>query len=138
MSFEAFVYCFKDGEPVGVSSQAVRETFGPYLSEGGAFDWQLCYDEANCCDVMLSRNDSDKALLRGFTVFRPCGDIRFWDAMANVLRLGNLVLLFPADCPPLIADVKVATHLPPGMIESMGQPKCITSGNEILNILHAV
>ncbi|SPE60703.1 hypothetical protein SBV1_470007 [Verrucomicrobia bacterium] len=85
---------------------------------------------------MLKVDDADKSLLRGFTVLRPCADARFWDAMASILRLGNVVLYFPARCPPLIADDKVAQHLPPSMIEAIGPPKRVSTGREILNALH--
>jgi hypothetical protein len=40
--------------------------------------------------------------------------------------------------PPLIADEGVARHLPPSMIEAMGQPKRVSTGKEILDALHAV
>jgi hypothetical protein len=137
MSFEAFVHCFRDGEIAGIPRQQVRDAFGSCLTEGGAYDWQLYYGKADSCDVMLSAADADQSLLRSFTVLRPCGDVRFWDALASILRLGNLVLLFPSSCPPLIADRSVATHLPPDMIESMGEPKCVATGKEILAALHA-
>jgi hypothetical protein len=80
---------------------------------------------------MLGVDGADQSLLRSFTVLRLCGDLRFWDAMASILRLGNLVLFFPTSCPPLIADGSVAPHLPPNMIESMGQPKRVTTEQEI-------
>src|SRR5690348_10369701 len=102
MSFEAFVQCFKDGESAGLPRQQVREAFGSFLSDRGD-DWHLFYDATNSCDVMLTADDADETLLRGFTVIRPCGDDRFWDSMASILRLGNVVLYFPASCPPLIA-----------------------------------
>ncbi|MDB6016148.1 MAG: hypothetical protein JWR19_637 [Pedosphaera sp.] len=137
MSFEAFVQCFKEGEFTAVPCQQVRDAFGSFLTEGGAFDWQLYYDEQNNCDVMLKLHDADKSLLQGFTVLRPCGDERFWDALAAILQLGNLVLYFPSDCPPLMGDVSVAQHLPSGMIEAMGQPRCVTKGREILQQLRA-
>ncbi len=136
MSFEAFVQCFKDGELATVPRRQVRDAFGSFLIEGGAFDWRLCYSATDNCDVMLTVDDTNKSLLRVFTVLRPCGDARFWDAMASILRLGNVVLYFPANCPPLVADNRVAQHLPPSMIEAMGQPKLVSSGKETLNVLH--
>jgi hypothetical protein len=136
MSFEAFVQCFKDGESAGIPRQQIREAFGSFLSDRGD-DWHLFYDAANSCDVMLTIDDTEETLVQGFTVTRPCGDERFWDSMASILRLGNVVLYFPASCPPLIADASVAQHLPPNMIEAMGQPKRVTSGKEILKVLHA-
>ncbi len=68
---------------------------------------------------------------------RPCGDIRLWDALASILRLGNAALCFSSGAPLLIADADVAQHLPKGMTEgSLGAPKYVTSGAEILHELH--
>jgi hypothetical protein len=137
MSFEIFVQCFKDGQSDVVSCQQVRDAFSPFLTECDLFDWHLSYSKEDCCDVSLTFDDKDKTLLRGFIVFRPCADERFWDAIASILKLGNLVLFMPADCPPFIGDSTVARHLPPDMLEGMGQPKCVTTGKEILNALGA-
>ncbi len=133
MSFEAFIQCFKDGETGTVSCQRVREAFEPFVREGGPFDWRVYYDEQNYSDVILERDPADQNLLKGFTVDRPCGDERLWDSLLSVLRLGNLVLYFPSNCPPLIADNRVAQHLPPSMIEALGQPRCVSTGKEIVD-----
>jgi hypothetical protein len=135
MSFEAFVQIYNDGELTGIPRQQIRDSFGSFLSEGGAYDWHLYYDEANNCDVILKTHAGDKNLVTSFTVVRPCGDPRFWDAMVSILRLGNVVLFFPANCPPLVADNKVAQHLPPDMIETLGEPRCVSSAREILDLV---
>lgn len=137
MGYEAFVYVFKEGKAAGISRQQVRDAFGSFLTDGGVFDWHLHYGEADNCDVMLDVDDNDKTVLRGFTVHRPCGDLRFWDAMAAILRLGNIVLFFPDNRPPLVAHRGVVRHLPADMVESLGEPKPVVTGKEILDILHA-
>jgi hypothetical protein len=136
MSFEAFVLIYKNGEPACVSRRQVYEAFGSFIKEGGAFDWHLYYGEADNCDVMLKSHDGDKSLLRGFTVLRPCGDLRFWDSMAAILKMGNIVLFFPASCRPLVAHAGVAQHLPADMVETLGEPKLVANGKQILDALH--
>jgi hypothetical protein len=138
MSFEVYVQCFKDGESGVVPCQQVRDAFGSFLTETGPSRWQLYYGMGDCCDVRLTVDDKDKTLLHGFTVERPCSDERLWDALTSILTLGNLVLFIPADCPPFVGDNRVAQHLPPDMIEGMGQPKCVTTGKELLDALDAV
>jgi hypothetical protein len=137
MSFEAFVQCFKDGEFAGFPSQQIRDAFAPYAIDDSPYDWRIFYDQQNYSDVMESSHPTDTALICGFTVHRPCGGVRLWDTLATILKSGNFVLYFPASCPPLIADERVAQHLPPDMIESLGKPKVITTGQEILDELRA-
>ncbi len=136
MSFEVFISCFKDGQPAGVPCQQVRNAFGSFITQSGAFEWQLSYDETNSCDIILTPHN-DERLLHGFTVVRPCSDERFWDALASILRLGDIVLYFPGSCPPLVSDGAVIRHLPPDMIKAMGEPKCVATGRQILEALHS-
>ena len=132
MSSEAFVYFLRDGEPSTVSSQRVREAFGAFLTEGGGYDWHLHYDDENNCDVMLKVDDADPNLIQNLTMIRPCADVRLWDALASVLHLGHAALFFSSGPPLLIADAKTAQHLPEGMTESLGKPKRIRTGADIL------
>src|SRR5215469_7348150 len=124
MSFEAFVYFFREGEPSSVASQRVREAFGTFLKQGGGFDWRLHYDDQNNCDVMLHKQHGNGSVIRGFSIMRPCGDVRMWDAVASILRLDNAALFFSSGAPLLVADAGVVRHLPDGMTKgSLGQPK---------------
>lgn len=57
-----------------------------------------------------------------------------WDALASILRLENAALIFSSGGPLLVADAGVVRHLPDGMTEgSLGQPKFVTTGKEILD-----
>ena len=70
-------------------------------------------------------------------ISRPCADIRLWNALAEILRLGNAVLFFPGGQHPLIAAPSVKQHLPPDMIEALGEPLIISTGAEILKQVRA-
>jgi len=56
---------------------------------------------------------------------------RLWDALASVLALGDVVLYFPGGRPRLVARGSVTQHLPPSMVEALGQPVVVTTGREI-------
>jgi len=103
MSFEIFVRCFHNGEPAGMPRERVRDAFGSSLTEPGPNAWYLRYDEANSCDVDLMAHGSDPAMVSGFTVLRPCGDSRLWDALALILASGNVILYFPGCRGPVVA-----------------------------------
>jgi hypothetical protein len=129
MSFEVFVDSYRDGVPVGISREAVRAIFGNSLSEIDSSCWQVCYDEKNSCDLFLAA-DADPEKISGFMVSRPCGDLRLWEALISVLRLGAIVLHFEGRV-ALVADSNAVPHLPKDMLEVFGQPRCIFSGSEI-------
>ena len=135
MGFEAFIQSFTNGELSGIPIQKVRDAFEPFVKETGPADWRLQYGENDYSDVALSLVPTDHNLIFGFTVDRPCGNDRLWDALASILQLGNLVIYFPSTCPPLVANSTVAGHLPSSMIEAMGEPKCVGTGKEILKEL---
>ncbi len=129
--FEVFVQSFKAGEPAGLPRRAVRDAFGAYATESEPNFWRLRYDEVNHCDIYVSAHAGDETLVDGFMVSRPCGDGRLEDALAAILAFGNVVLYFPGCQAPLVARSSVIPHLPPDMVEALGQPVCVTNGNEI-------
>jgi hypothetical protein len=131
MSFDVFVQSFENGEFAGLPRERVREIFGNHLVETEPNFWRLQYDEANTCGLYLASHGADTSMVAGFTVNRPCGDERLWNALASILTLGNVVLYFPGGRAPLVARGGAAQHLPPEMLNSLGQPKVVTSGREI-------
>jgi hypothetical protein len=137
MSFEIYVQSFQSGEPGSVSRQCIRDAFGSHLTEQERDYWELRSDEFNVCHLCLDASDSDASAIHGFTVWRPCGDARLWDALASILTIGNLVLYFPGGRAPLVARSEVIQHMPPEMTESLGQPEVIETGRQILLAIEA-
>lgn len=137
MSLEVYLQSFHRGESAGIPRQQVRDAFGSHLAETESDYWQLRYDDANSCDLELTAHDADASLLLGLTVHRPCADKRLWEALAAILGLGDVVLYFPGGRAPLVANDTVIQHLPPEMIESLGQPIIVTSGREIQHVIHS-
>ncbi len=137
MSFDVYLQSFHRGEFAGIPRQRIRDAFGEHLTETELDYWQLRYDDANSCDLNLTTHDTDVSMVRGFTVHRPCADQRLWDALASILTLGDIVLYFPSGRAPLVARSTVTQHLPPDMVESLGQPVVVTSGREIQHEIEA-
>jgi hypothetical protein len=121
MSFEVFMQCFTEGERDGIPAADLQRAFGPQLQVGEGDWWKVVYDQQNWCDILLSFLPPERKLVHSVTVQRPCGDERLWEALLAVLKLGNVVLYFPAEKPPLIvAQPRISEHLPKDMVESMG------------------
>jgi len=137
MSFDVYLQSFHNGELAGIPRQRVRDAFGTHLTEIGPDDWQLRYDDANSCDLDLMGDDTDAAMVLGFTVYRPCSDQRLWDGLASILASGDVVLYFPGGRAPLVARSTVTDHLPASMVEALGQPVVVASDREIQREIHA-
>jgi hypothetical protein len=104
MSFDVFLECVGEAAVTGISRPAVRALF-PVVEVGSEFDyWRVQYDETNYCHIGVNALPSDKGRLKSFFVERPCGDLRLWQALASVLRMGT-VIFWPGGPPVLAAGV---------------------------------
>ena len=132
MSFDVWVSRFREGAPDEFSRTTVLKAFGSHITQLDATCWRVFYDEQNSCDVFAGGRSEGSDLITGFTVNRPCGDQRLWDALISILRIPRMVLYFPGGR-PLIADASTAEHLPADMIDAIGEPKCILLGEDIVH-----
>lgn len=135
MSFEVFLQRFEPGEPAGVPRAEIRQLFPVIDAESEPDYWSVRYDDLNSCHLSITPLPSDPARTDCLCVYRPCGDIRLWNALFTVMRLGSMVLYFPGNGPPLVANTTAGEFLPPAMVEGLGQPYLVHSGREIVEII---
>jgi hypothetical protein len=136
MSFEVFVQCFSHGEPDGIAIADIQQAFGPKLKKEDGPWWNLRYDEENECAIHMKFLPRNRNLVHSLTVHRPCADLRLWKSLLTILKLGNIVLYFPAEKPPLVvADNSVSEHLPRDMVAAMGPITRVTRAQEILDVI---
>ncbi|HWE93695.1 MAG TPA: hypothetical protein VG269_06940 [Tepidisphaeraceae bacterium] len=129
MGFEVFLQSYADEKATGISRSAMLAAFGVWLSEESATLWRINYGSGNDCYVYVNE-DADG--VTGAMVSRPVADGRLWDALFNIMELGNIVVFWPGGKAPLVANASVIPHLPKGIVESLGTPFCIQSGRDIL------
>ena len=133
MGFEVFILTFESGKPKGFPIDRIRAAFGPYVASSSVYAWELVYDGKYNGGVNIMPHPTDRTLLHGFTVDRPGADPRMWDTLATVLAMGPFALVFASGHPPLIGNTDVIQHLPPDMIQSLGQPRFVRNGQEIVH-----
>src|SRR5438046_261634 len=119
--YEVYLQCFEHGQPAGIPRAIVRSAF-PIVSECDSDHWHVDYSEFNSCDVAVATVDNDPESIHYLCVERPCVDPRLWDGLFELMRLGNVVFWSP-DSDPLIASASAGEHMPPDMIEVLGQPQ---------------
>jgi hypothetical protein len=73
-------------------------------------------------------------MLKSFFVDRPCGDLRLWQALISVLRMGSVVIFWPGG-PPVVFNESVGSNLPRDMTEAIGPAKSARSAEDLLQLL---
>ena len=131
MSSDIHIQCFRNGEPAGLPWQALLLLFPVQTGESTPEFWRVRYDPQNSCGISVSPLPANNALMESLCIHRPCGDERLWQSLYTLLRMGNVVLYFSDGSPPVVADEAATAHLPPGMVESLGRPRCVHSGSDI-------
>lgn len=133
MGFEIFILGFKKGGPEWFPEQLLRDAFGTHVVDRATYSWGLHYSELDTNGVTLMKHPSELGLVQGFSLDSPGSDIRLWDTLASILSSGPFALVFSSGHPPLIGNLEVSFHLPPDMVASMGQPRLVRNGQEILD-----
>jgi hypothetical protein len=136
MGFEIYLQCFGETEGLGLSRDAIRALFPVDEASSEQDYWRLRYDGRDSCDIGVNPFVTDATKLTGLYVDRPCRDIRLWDSLFAILNMGDVVLFFP-DSPLIIAEGKSSAGLPEGMMESLGAPVQVDSGEAIRKIVEA-
>ena len=131
MSFEVFVQCFEGGEPAGMDRKAIRALFPVVEAASERNHWKVRYNRKNESEIYLAPLASKAAQVKGFTVSRPCADIRLWEALLAILKGHPAVLYFPGDG-PLVAHRETCRQMPPDMVEALGRPKVVKTAKDIL------
>ena len=135
MSFDIYLQCFA-GEPTGIARAKVRALF-PIVEDKSEPDyWSVHYDPANSCKINVTPSTSDNELLTSLSVNRPCGDLRFWESVLAILKLGPVILYWPGGG-PLVAGDAIAAEVPLEIVESLGQPLAVSSAQEIVDAIRA-
>jgi hypothetical protein len=135
MAFEIYMQCFDHGKPTGVPLSSVRALFPIVESESEPGYWKVYYEESDWCNIDMHLLATDATRVEYLCAFRPCGDMRFWEAILAVLQLGPVVLYFLGNAPPMVASEFAGQQLPRDMIEALGYPLVVHSASEILDVI---
>lgn len=134
MGFEVYVHFLGVTAEQGIPRAAVREMF-PIVDEKSERDyWLVRYDERNTCNIGVTALTSGAEELKGFYVERPCSDLSLWEGLFAVLQMGTIVIFWPGGA-PVVANNTDPAIVPKEMTESIGQPKTVSSGEELRRLV---
>src|SRR5438045_1247058 len=129
MNSVIFLQCFRNQKSDGIPRDALRKAFGPLLKEPEPDFWCIPCDAGNACTFFLEPFHAES--VHQLTVRRACHDARLWDALAAILGFGHVILYSPTAPAPLVLDETVIQHLPFGLLQVLGNPVVIRTGQEI-------
>jgi hypothetical protein len=131
MSFDIFLQCFRNGKQYGFPFALVERGFGPYKHIRNDHCWILAYPDGGHCELFV---DTTKEHIEDFMVSRPPASPEFWGTILELLQQTSSCLYWPGGG-PAIAYASVRNHLPPDMIESLGEPTIVSSPEQIVEAI---
>ena len=138
MGFEVFLQSYSSGQTLGgLPAQWVRELLGASVREEKPDLWRVEYGPNDFCHFYLTAAESNPKVIASVMVERPPANLRFWDSLLAIMRVGNFVLYYPGCSAPLVATESAMADVPLGMVEALGVPVCVTSGGQILERIQA-
>jgi hypothetical protein len=128
VSIEYYVEGFHLGSPAGLDANRVLECFEPRTSEPVDGLYRLVYDASNICDMSLTE---ERGEVTSICIFRPCAHEQFDRDLSRLLGAGPYVLFAPDGNALLVGREDMRSHIPPDMIEALGEPVVVDAGANI-------
>ena len=134
MGFEVYLQCFGETETTGISRTVVRSFFPITEVDSEPDYWRVRYDSKNSCEIGVTPLASGREMLTVLFVNLPCGDLKLWEGLLRVLRMGCVVMFWPGG-PPVLAEGTSTSDLPKDMIDSIGKPRYVSSAAELVRLV---
>ncbi len=125
-SFEVFLQSFQNGKAVNPPEELVRKLFLADSVDDGTGVFKLKRYQGGRSELRMSKD----CPLAGVTISRPPQNISFWRDVLSFLKDTPSCLHWPGGW-PVIAQASVRDHLPPTMIEALGEPELVSTPEQI-------
>lgn len=135
MSFELFLQSFAQGEPAGISAQAIRSAFGATLSELEEDYWQVNYTPDQSSDLFLTPLPAHPDRIHTVSIYRPCADARLCESIWRLLEAPGSCLHFPGGGTPLTRDPAMSEAMPAELLAALGTPIVIDSPAALARVI---
>jgi hypothetical protein len=131
MSFDIWLFCFKDGGEGFFPTSIVKDAFAQFHGGNDGEDWIPQFPNGGRCEVTVG----EEPMTFGFMINRPNGD-GLYDAIYQIMRQTQTALSWSFGG-AATANPSVIPHLPPEMIKSVGVPTIVYSGEDIIKAIES-
>ncbi len=137
MSIEAFIWIYELGENSSFPLEEVLNVFRSFTDSFDPASGILCarFGEpiVDACDIYLGSDAAVNGVTKGLMISRPIRNTRLWDCVLSIMRTGHVILIFTDDSTPLYATPGAPNHFPQDLIDSLGDPKLVSSAQDIID-----
>lgn len=131
MSYEYFLQAHLNEDSQEIATTSILSIFEKYITAKGDTYIDLQFEENESCTIYMKAGD---ATVSHLMISRPCGSIQLGKCLYQVMLLGNFVFFEPDGIQPILVTPVAASHLPAGMIESLGTPAIANGLDEFLEL----
>ena len=136
MSIEAFIWNYRNGEPIGFDFDTVRDI----LSTDDA-DWSNDYgclsvrfqNPSDCVDIFLGKDAPTTNHTDGIMVSRPIMHLDYLQRVFLVMELGDVMLFYSDETTPVFVTGADSGQYPNDLLEELGEPRYVESPTELLH-----
>ena len=115
MSIEAFIWNYRNGEPIGFAFDAVRAILSTaetnWDSQFGCLNVWF-ESPSDCVDIYLGKNSSARNHVEGIMISRPIDHPDFLARVFRVLHLGDVMLFYSDETTPIFLRGASPSHYP--------------------------
>lgn len=88
------------------------------------------YDDKNDRDIGVTAVTANTEMLKSLFVDRPCGDLRLWEALISLLRMGSIDIFWPRGLLAVFDD-RLDSKLPKDITDAIGPAKSVGSAEDL-------
>lgn len=136
MSIEAFLWNYRDGQPIGFNFTTVRGILSTedadWLDEYGCLSVRFRHPD-DYVDIYLGRDAPAANHTVGITIARPIVHPDYLSRILRVMELGNVMLFYSDETTPVFLRSADPGHYPADLLSELGQPRFVTSPSELLH-----
>ena len=136
MSIEAFVWNYREKEPVGFDFHTVCDIFTTdqteWLDEYGCLRVQF-NDPSDSVDIYLGKDAPTTNQCDGIMVSRPIVHPDFLQRVFRVMELGDVLLFYSDETTPVFVRGADPGQYPADLLEQLGEPRYVESPTKLLH-----
>lgn len=135
MSIEAFVWNYRDGEPVGFPCDVIRDILLAGSAGGEIVDGFLTVRFENPADsvaIHVGREAEEVNHVPGLTISRPLTHPDYLARIFRLLQLGDVLHFYSDETTPVFARGVNIEHYPAELLAELGTPRFIDTPSRLL------
>ncbi|MFN9344183.1 MAG: hypothetical protein ACK6DB_16570 [Planctomycetota bacterium] len=136
MSIEAFIWKYRDGEPVGFEYDVVRDVFSTKATswdgEHGCLNVWF-ENPVDSVDIYLGKDAPNTNHVEGITIARPLAHPDYLARVFQVMQLGDVMHFYSDETTPVFLRDANPGQYPADLLVELGTPRFIDEPSGLLH-----